>query len=454
MAASEHNRRPLDRRDDTFHAAAGRFKPPILRRGTLHTLCLASLALIVYGTLGPLGLRGGPWLTAPEDWHWLPGMEPTSRNDLITNVLVYIPVGVALRLLLRRRGHAGVGDLSLALVLAVGLSYVTELLQQCMPARSSSLVDVIVNSCAALMGCIAAPSLQRIARRLHQMAFWHWQEHPWYAVAWAMTALTAYLMMFPLDLTWPAIETDPYRQLDLLDFRRAAAFGMLGFAITMAMIERIGPGREAIGEAVKRIFVCGVLLEFTQIFIESHACSLLEIGTALFGGIAGCGAARWLAGVRVEKSDWLSRGRRAFALVLLLATLGFSLVSGVLDGGAGQGGSIGVRVLWVPLQTQFLQPFDRVVIETAESLFVYASLTMLCLYLTSGDGRRLALLLLAGLVGVVQGVRVLFLREAVDVTPVLIALVAWVVTVRCWRAFLPRGRERRAGVRPVAESPA
>jgi hypothetical protein len=96
-----------DRADDVPLCAAGETKPPILRRRTLRTLAVVALVLIVFGTLGPLGTGAQPWLTSVAHWQWSPQPTPTDFNDAVTNFVVYMPVGIAFRLLVRRRGLGG-----------------------------------------------------------------------------------------------------------------------------------------------------------------------------------------------------------------------------------------------------------------------------------------------------------------------------------------------------------
>ncbi len=135
-------------------------------------LCVAALGGVLWGTLGPLHEDDGrPWLVAAADWRWVPPVVRSDANDLLTNLAVYAPVGVALRLLVRRRGRAGRRDFVLSLGLAIGLSYVTEFLQQWMPGRASSLTDVGLNALGALLGALLAVPAQHLIRRLHAVLF-------------------------------------------------------------------------------------------------------------------------------------------------------------------------------------------------------------------------------------------------------------------------------------------
>ncbi len=441
MSVVGHNQLPRDRHSDQRPLIDGQLKPAVLRRSTVRAACVVWLTLVIYATLGPFGHGSGQWLAPVETWRWIPPAHPISYNsytDIFTNVLVYVPVGIALALLVRRRGGVKSLEFAFAGFLSIALSYVTELLQQFVPARCSDWNDLVVNSSAALFGCLIAPRAQTAIRRGHELTLRSWRARPWLVLAWLMTGLTALLMTMPWDLYWPSIEAEWYRGFDLLDFRRFAAFVLLGFLITMAMIERLGPCAQAAGEAVQRIFVCGVLFEAAQIFLRSHACGLLDISTALFGGMVGYGAARWLTGLGLSSRGLPSATRRRLASLALLVLVGFALVVGLSGVNAPGLNRSGPHVLWLPFQSQFLTPFDRVLTDAVASLFLYSSLTVLCLYVTLGRGRWVALLLLAGLVGVVETAQMHFFRGSADVTPLLLAVAAWVITIRCWKAFTPR----------------
>jgi len=75
---------------------------------------------------------------------------------------------------------------------------------------------------------------------------------------------------------------------------------------------------------------------------------------------------------------------------------------------------------------------------------------MLCLYLTEGRGQCVALLLLLGMVGVAQTAQILVVGRVADVTPLFMAVAAWLLAVRCWNAFVPQRRRQNDGM-PVTD---
>ena len=114
MASPADSISPRDRLGDDPRSVENEHKPSVLRRSTVRLISAACLLLILYGTLGPLGLHGGPWLTAVDTWTLAPPWERSGIQDIVTNLLIYIPMGICLRLLLRRRDvDQQVGDAGL-----------------------------------------------------------------------------------------------------------------------------------------------------------------------------------------------------------------------------------------------------------------------------------------------------------------------------------------------------
>ncbi|MEW6250634.1 MAG: VanZ family protein, partial [Planctomycetota bacterium] len=248
-------------------------KPPVLRRRTVCLLSATCLVGTIYGTLGPLGLGEHAWIADAGTWQWRLPSTPSDAADVLANALVYLPAGLSLRLLCRRRGCAGWRDLVLSTLAASLLSYVTELCQQCMPARVASLTDWQVNTAAAFAGALFAVHVQRAARGLHAMLFAALAERR------ALRRIAAGLLLLialaagsrcigslapRLELraprAAPAVEWKPFAR----EFRhslpsaarsaaaQAAAFSVLTLVCLAAVRDRRGP-------AIAALLLCGVV---------------------------------------------------------------------------------------------------------------------------------------------------------------------------------------------------
>ena len=109
-----------DRSSDERAVVGGVAKPPILSRVTLRLLCAGCLVAILYGTLGPLGSSRTPWVVTVAPWRWIPPPQPSDLDDVLTNLAVYFPVGVAFRLLALDYGSNNPGHPSMS-VAGIGM---------------------------------------------------------------------------------------------------------------------------------------------------------------------------------------------------------------------------------------------------------------------------------------------------------------------------------------------
>lgn len=426
MARSTHTR-PRDRRDDESLNSSTSDKPAILGRVCQRLACIGALALVVYGTLGPLGYRGGGgWLASAGQWRWALLSLPCDFNDVLTNLLVYIPVGLAMRLLLRRRGRAGMRDLAVAMGFAVALSYATELLQQFMPARSSNLNDVGVNAIGALIGCIIAPYSQRIARAVHSLAFANIRGRRWTVAAGAAVLAACVVMTAPWNLTSPTFELSASRPLAHTDFARLGMFAVLGLLIVAAVGEHVRSADRSLFIAIACTVALAALIEFAQAFIGARLASMQHLLIACVGGLAGIAVGALRHRVRI--------GPIAGGLALL-ATISYLLVMEMT--GTQHALTPGLSAVeWrLPFQTLFMLPIERVMVDVLESLVLYGFLTGLSLRLAARAKAVSALVLLGGLVGTIQCFRLTFAGGVFDTTPFVIALCAWAVTCYAWTAL-------------------
>lgn len=120
------------------------------------------IIFIVYGSLFPLA----EWRPPHQDiWSvWLQGLpERTSRSDLLTNLLVYIPFGFLLSINFPKKSNPML-RLLLVTVLGTALSFIMEYLQMFLPARTSSLNDILLNAVSSCVGGVCAWGLGKQSR--------------------------------------------------------------------------------------------------------------------------------------------------------------------------------------------------------------------------------------------------------------------------------------------------
>lgn len=86
-----------------------------------------------------------------------------AASDVLVNLLLYIPLGIALRMALRPRRWGRATELALVLLVGLCLSWGVEAAQSLLPARVASLSDIACNAGGALAGgLIAVPLWQGI----------------------------------------------------------------------------------------------------------------------------------------------------------------------------------------------------------------------------------------------------------------------------------------------------
>jgi VanZ family protein len=137
----------------------------------------AYAVLIVYASLYPFtGWRNqeiAPWefLVAhwPKYWTWF---------DVIANVLGYIPLGFLLALSFMRRAtvryfarHPNVAATAVAFLAGTALSLCMETLQNYLPSRVASNVDLGLNAAGTLVGAVLACVLERAGAVAHWSRF-------------------------------------------------------------------------------------------------------------------------------------------------------------------------------------------------------------------------------------------------------------------------------------------
>lgn len=208
------------------------------------TALLAYGVLVVYAGLAPwsgwrdLGVSPFAYLSSPVPRH-------ITAFDLIVNVLGYLPFGALLVLALHPRVR-GVAALALATAASVLLSGSIEALQNYLPQRVASNIDLATNSAGGLLGALLvlpfAPGLIDRGRLVQLRARWFTRESSVLLVVLAL---------------WPAAQAAPAAMLFangrlfdgaalLVDWglatplQIAAAFGASEFVLAEALVVAAG----------------------------------------------------------------------------------------------------------------------------------------------------------------------------------------------------------------------
>jgi VanZ family protein len=166
-----------------------------LHRSTAWPLAWACVALITYATLHPL--TGWRWPEA-ENFSWvLPKQRFEGVNDVVSNLLGYMPLGLMLCLAWLRSGRALWWAALMTVAMGSVLSYLLELGQYTLPARVPSISDWMLNTLGMAWGMLAAIT----AQALGLLGWWdRWRERWFIPQAGFGLAL---MWLWPLGLLFP-----------------------------------------------------------------------------------------------------------------------------------------------------------------------------------------------------------------------------------------------------------
>ena len=161
-------------------------------------LSLLWVMLVVYASLYPFaGWRMPPGVDLPELLHlpwprWIPGFDPAA------NLVGYVPMGWLLALALLDGSRSRWWALVLAIAGSAGLSYSMEVMQQFVPRRVPSAIDLTLNSAGAALGALLAAAVDVVGWRTR----WRWMHDRW--LGHGGSTVAALLVLWPLGLLFPS----------------------------------------------------------------------------------------------------------------------------------------------------------------------------------------------------------------------------------------------------------
>jgi VanZ family protein len=126
-----------------------------------HAFALLYGMAIAYASLQPFA----PWIAPVDDapfWPLAQGSLRWTRNDVLINIVAYLPFGLFVALVPRRASP--LVRASLAVVAGFALSFTLETLQSYLPPRHATLADLAANTSGAGVGGLLGASLVRADR--------------------------------------------------------------------------------------------------------------------------------------------------------------------------------------------------------------------------------------------------------------------------------------------------
>ncbi len=191
-----------------------------LQRSLPECALIAYLLLIAYCSLLPFGTFEAQVQRVVDTLAWT-GLATWSGGlkDILPNIMLYVPLGVGSYLVARRAGWGTIAAFVSGVSLSAGASVVLELLQQLVPERVSSWVDVVSNTTGGFIGVVMGRFAHGIVVGMLDRARYELKYMP------LSTALRAYVLVLivagvvPLDFTYDASRVAlALRQAQLVPF--------------------------------------------------------------------------------------------------------------------------------------------------------------------------------------------------------------------------------------------
>lgn len=418
-------------------------------RRTVVGCTLFATGFVVVGTLVPFSFDRSPG--GPADWYGLlsMGWPGSSTSDVITNIVVYLPIGALSALLLARFRRPGLIAVICACAMGAVMSMSLEWLQTMMSARVASWVDVCMNALGALLGAIAAALSATIMPPLRLRFLGALRERPYSTVTVALVIGLMLYHLIPFDFVtstsglrrslaqtalWPLVG-GPSRAGDswhqwLQWFGYAGQFALLGLLSVLAYRERGLPLAYSLRKSIACIMLVPLAIEVSQVFVVSHAFDAADWLAASGGGLVGLGMGGWM----VTRRPTFSVGHVLGVLlvgqvVYLLATSAapFDLSWQHVDPS---------RLLRLPFAAAVSRPLAPAAADLLGTAVTFSIMAVVVRTLLNGTGHRRRVLVVMVLVFAVaafcQFLQLLTASRHPDMTDPLIAL-GVALPIATWR---------------------
>ncbi|UCE61140.1 MAG: VanZ family protein [Phycisphaerales bacterium] len=431
-------------------------------RGVSWYWFLAVAAAVLYGSLIPFDLDLGGVVRSLNGGLPQFGLHIPDANDLLTNLLVYIPLGAAFVICGRHSLRVRLARVPFAILLGVGVSVIAETMQVGIASRISSLTDVILNGAGTAMGALLGAGLCDVAAVIFGRLRRQWVSRPFVTSAFILTLGLFVYNLAPFDfITNTAGLQESFRRAQWsLSIARMRAFGELplgelaaelsgafwfiGLAYVSALAWReVGRERaKAIALASEKSLILIVVIELMQLFTRSHGFDMVTIALRALGVILGARLA--VGGVDAgTRSDWRQRPGMAaptrLLLVLVAMQTGIMLLSagdGLIAAGASPDLS---RVRWIPFEAMWRLPTVQAASILFSNLLTYGTFAVAMFMLVRRThwprGGFIACVGVTLFALAVEGLQIMGTSHTPDLTVPMLALVTSVITAKLYMAL-------------------
>lgn len=432
MAGFAHHDRATDAR-----RADSRGRPAVLGRAFQRSLLVLAVGVIVYGTSGPLSGWDNAWIQPPARWTWVPAIRATDADDIAANVLIYVAIGALFRFAARQRGRRWFVDFALAVAASGLVSWATEVLQQCIPGRTSSLTDVALNVGGAWIGAAAAPLVLGGLRRLHVRMYEAAQGNRSGVLAVGTFGAIVVAHTMPWIPAAPVVTWSFEGDASAGDLAQFAFFAVWGGFFAAGRFTRRTPALHELAVLAGTAILAAAALEAMQSVLAYHVASIRDFVIESLGAMSGIVAVFSRAGTAAPFARWIA----ATIGIVTVAIAGSMLIAVTPPIAIGK---IGVN--WIPFQAEFHAPFPVAATAICRTVLFLGTLGLACLEFARRPAVGAVFLALAAGAAACELVRATLYEHVATPTPILLAAVATFSAARTWSSLLPR----RADVAPGA----
>jgi VanZ family protein len=425
----------------------------------------AAILLVLAGSLSPYAFDLN---TVNDGRAWGPlaiGWPASNVNDLVTNVVVYLPIGLTLCLWLRPR--VGFAYAALAATAVGGLAgFTAESLQTLVPQRTPSWIDVSVNQAGAALGALIAPLVASVGRAAGSRLRARLSASPVSVAATVAAVVLLVAGLWPLDFV---TDTEQLHR-SLADARwapwippaapgpggilrhdvpatlgLAGMFAVFGFLVALAGRESGSLRRDGFETAAGHAAIMALLIETVQIFVCSRSFDVMD---AILNTVtAALGA--YLALVAVDapsRSGWVGQPSvllRPLLLVPLLLAQGAYHVLDAMWVSQPSGAAAGPgTVYWLPFSGYYGHALAATLAQAAwicaaSALF---ALTVAALLRLRGERIRwlVAVVATVGLAAVCEAIQFFGPARLADTTEPVLAAGGVLLAATAWHHLRPK----------------
>jgi len=340
---------------------------------------LGAAGAVLYGSLIPFNFA--PSLLHPSNFFGLSqlAVRGTTLEDLVTNLLIYVPVGLAFVVCGRSARSGRLARVPVAVGVGVLLSLIAETLQVGIAIRYASWTDVFLNGLGTTVGAIAGAIFYDVYNISYEGVRKAWIRDPFTIAALLLTVGLFLYELAPFDLItsttalhssflraqWspvnPHLTTFDAASLTPLvaELTGAFWFTMLGYANALSARSRGYTPRRSLASSIKNSVLLVVLIEFMQLFTVSHTFDVATLVIRTNGVILGAWSAIFIVdsathsawkrnpGIALPTMSLITLALLQMLAIMLCSADGSALSNAVIDPS---------RIHWIPFEALWRGP--------------------------------------------------------------------------------------------------